>query len=160
MSKTVRELSEELGVSKTTINKLLKDESRQQYVEKVGNKFVISDEGVASITAHFEKSDSSKAKPKSKAKTTAKKEAPVVEEVAQDDKAEVAPAEDSAKVTELEAELEQAKAELEKTKEALEEKESELTQKDDKIDSLKDKVSEVKEATSSQKKSKPWWKIW
>ncbi|WP_062325172.1 MarR family transcriptional regulator [Holzapfeliella floricola] len=117
MSKTVRELSEELGVSKTTINKLLKDESRQQYVEKVGNKFVISDEGVESITAHFANSDSpkSKAKPKAQAKPTSKKEELLTKEEAQDTEVKDE-SEDLSKVTELEAELEQAKAELEKNK--------------------------------------------
>lgn len=53
MPKTIRQLAENLGVSKTAINKLLTPKNRQLYVKKVGNRFLISDEGVKLITAHF-----------------------------------------------------------------------------------------------------------
>lgn len=53
MSKTILELSQELGVSKTAINKWLTPANRKLYVSKVGNKFAINDTGVSLIRQHF-----------------------------------------------------------------------------------------------------------
>lgn len=54
MPKTILELSKELNVSKTAINKLLTPDKRKRYVSKKGNRFLISDDGVNAIKAHFE----------------------------------------------------------------------------------------------------------
>lgn len=53
MPKTILELSKELGVSKTAISKLLTPENRKLYVSNKGNRFLINDEGVNLIRAHF-----------------------------------------------------------------------------------------------------------
>ncbi|HFL3543389.1 TPA: hypothetical protein ACG3PD_003707 [Clostridioides difficile] len=41
--KTIKELAEELGVSKTAINKKVSDENRKLWFAKIGNKFVINE---------------------------------------------------------------------------------------------------------------------
>lgn len=53
MPKTILELSKELNVSKTAINKFLTPDKRKRYVSKKGNRFLISDDGVNVIKAHF-----------------------------------------------------------------------------------------------------------
>lgn len=53
MSKTIRELSEELGVSKTAITKFLTPEKRKLFAKKIDNRLSISDEGVTIIRQHF-----------------------------------------------------------------------------------------------------------
>lgn len=53
MSKTIRELSEELGVSKTAITKFLTPENQKLFAKKIDNQLSISDEGIAIIRQHF-----------------------------------------------------------------------------------------------------------
>ncbi|AWZ43512.1 DUF536 domain-containing protein [Latilactobacillus sakei] len=53
MSKTIRELSEELGVSKTAITKFLTPERRKLFAKKIDNRLSISDKGVSIIRQHF-----------------------------------------------------------------------------------------------------------
>ncbi|SPE23723.1 MULTISPECIES: DUF536 domain-containing protein [Latilactobacillus] len=53
MSKTIRELSEELGVSKTAITKFLTPERRKLFAKKINNRLSISDKGVTIIRQHF-----------------------------------------------------------------------------------------------------------
>lgn len=43
--RTIKELAEEIGVSKTAINKKVTKEIRATYFSKIGNKFVINEEG-------------------------------------------------------------------------------------------------------------------
>ncbi|EGP5233916.1 DNA-binding protein [Enterococcus faecium] len=51
--KTIKELAEELGVSKTAINKKVSKENRKLWFSKVGNKFVINDIGQKAIQSMF-----------------------------------------------------------------------------------------------------------
>lgn len=60
MPKTIRELSEELGVSKTAITKFLTPEKRQLFANKIDNRLSISDEGVSLIREHFSSNSKSK----------------------------------------------------------------------------------------------------
>lgn len=53
MPKTIRELSEELGVSKTAITKFLTPEKRKLFANQIDNRLSISDEGVYVIRSHF-----------------------------------------------------------------------------------------------------------
>lgn len=53
MPKTIRELSEELGVSKTAITKFLTPEKRKLFANQIDNRLSISDEGVSVIRSHF-----------------------------------------------------------------------------------------------------------
>lgn len=53
MPKTIRALSEELGVSKTAITKFLTPEKRQLFANKIDNRLSISDEGVDLIRKNF-----------------------------------------------------------------------------------------------------------
>ncbi|MEB7953784.1 DUF536 domain-containing protein [Enterococcus faecalis] len=51
--KTIKELAEELGVSKTAINKKVSDENRKLWFAKIGNKFVINEVGQKAIKSMF-----------------------------------------------------------------------------------------------------------
>lgn len=51
--KTIKELAEELGVSKTAINKKVSKENRKLWFSKVGNKFVINYIGQKAIKSMF-----------------------------------------------------------------------------------------------------------
>lgn len=50
---TIKELAEKIGVSKTAINKKVTPEMRKDFFSKVGNRFVISEEGQKAITTLF-----------------------------------------------------------------------------------------------------------
>ncbi|CAM3196175.1 HTH domain-containing protein [Lactococcus hircilactis] len=52
--KTIKELADELGVSKTAINKKVTDIERKLWFAKIGNKFVINEDGQKSIKRMFE----------------------------------------------------------------------------------------------------------
>ncbi|PQG82687.1 DUF536 domain-containing protein [Enterococcus faecium] len=49
----MKELAEELGVSKTAINKKVSDENRKLWFSKIGNKFVINETGQKAIKSMF-----------------------------------------------------------------------------------------------------------
>lgn len=51
--KTIKELAEELGVSKTAINKKVSKENRKLWFSKSGNKFVINEIGQKAIKSMF-----------------------------------------------------------------------------------------------------------
>lgn len=51
--KTIKELAEELGVSKTAINKKVSDKNRKLWFAKIGNKFVINETGQKAIKSMF-----------------------------------------------------------------------------------------------------------
>lgn len=55
--KTIKELADELGVSKTAINKKVTDRERKLWFAKTGNKFVINEDGQKSIKKMFEGKD-------------------------------------------------------------------------------------------------------
>lgn len=52
--KTIKELAEEIGVSKTAISKKVTDKQKKTWFTKIGNQFVINEEGQKSIKAMFE----------------------------------------------------------------------------------------------------------
>ena len=51
--KTIRELAEELGVSKTAINKKVSDSERKQWFSKNGNRFLVNENGQKAIRTMF-----------------------------------------------------------------------------------------------------------
>lgn len=51
--KTIRELAEELGVSKTAINKKVSDSERKQWFSKKGNRFLVNEIGQYAIKSMF-----------------------------------------------------------------------------------------------------------
>ncbi|HIZ52328.1 MAG TPA: DUF536 domain-containing protein [Candidatus Enterococcus avicola] len=51
--KTIKDLAEELGVSKTAINKKVSDENRKLWFSKTGNKFMINESGQKAIKSMF-----------------------------------------------------------------------------------------------------------
>lgn len=53
--KTIKELADELGVSKTAINKKVTDRERKLWFAKIGNKFVINEDGQKSIKRMFDR---------------------------------------------------------------------------------------------------------
>ena len=54
MEVTIKELADELGVSKTAINKKIDANFKRQHFAKIGNKFVIDDSGQKAIRIMFE----------------------------------------------------------------------------------------------------------
>ena len=55
VSDIIKELADELGVSKTAINKKVTDRERKLWFSKIGNKFVINEDGQKSIKRMFER---------------------------------------------------------------------------------------------------------
>jgi len=51
--KTIKELADEIGVSKTAINNKVDEEMRNKYYSKIGNKFVINEDGQEEIKSLF-----------------------------------------------------------------------------------------------------------
>lgn len=51
--KTIKELADEIGVSKTAIHKKVTPDMRNKFFSKIGNKFVISEEGQEAIKSTF-----------------------------------------------------------------------------------------------------------
>ena len=51
--KTIRELAEEIGVSKTAINKKVSDSERKQWFSKKGNRFLVNETGQDAIKSMF-----------------------------------------------------------------------------------------------------------
>lgn len=51
--KTIRELADELGVSKTAINKKVSDSERKQWFSKNGNRFLVNENGQKAIRKMF-----------------------------------------------------------------------------------------------------------
>jgi predicted transcriptional regulator len=52
--KTIKELAEEIGVSKTAISKKVTEKQKKTWFAKIGNQFVISEEGQEAIKSLFE----------------------------------------------------------------------------------------------------------
>lgn len=52
--KTIKELAEEIGVSKTAISKKVTDKQKKNWFAKIGNQFVINEEGQKAIKAMFD----------------------------------------------------------------------------------------------------------
>lgn len=52
--KTIKELAEEIGVSKTAISKKVTDKQKKTWFAKIGNQFMISEEGQEAIKSMFE----------------------------------------------------------------------------------------------------------
>lgn len=51
--KTIKELAEEIGVSKTAISKKVTETQKKKWFTKIGNQFVISEEGQKAIKSMF-----------------------------------------------------------------------------------------------------------
>lgn len=51
--KTIKELADDIGVSKTAINNKVTEEIRNKYYSKIGNKFVINEDGQELIRSLF-----------------------------------------------------------------------------------------------------------
>ncbi|MFT9470938.1 DNA-binding protein [Leuconostoc pseudomesenteroides] len=51
--KTIRELADELGVSKTAINKKVSDSERKKWFSKNGNRFLVNENGQKAIRTMF-----------------------------------------------------------------------------------------------------------
>lgn len=58
MSLTIKELADQLAVSKTAIRKHMDDEFRSTYTIKQGNKILIKDDGVEALKEQFKNSES------------------------------------------------------------------------------------------------------
>lgn len=52
--KTIKELAEEIGVSKTAISKKVNEKQKKTWFVKIGNQFVINEDGQEAIKSMFE----------------------------------------------------------------------------------------------------------
>lgn len=64
MTMTIKELAEELGVSKTAINKKINANQKRKHFSKIGNRFVIDSQGQELIRSMFEGENENYRKPK------------------------------------------------------------------------------------------------
>jgi len=62
--KTIKQLADELGVSKTAINKKINENFKRKHFKKNGNKFLIDESGQNAIKSMFTDSSSFNRKPK------------------------------------------------------------------------------------------------
>lgn len=68
--KTIKELAEEIGVSKTAINNNVTPIMREQFFSKVGNRFEINEEGQDIIKAMFTEGIIKQGNPENKTQTS------------------------------------------------------------------------------------------
>ena len=60
MQMTIRQLANELGVSKTTINKIISGLGVQHTIQKVGNKYLLSETQILQIKMQLAQNEKSK----------------------------------------------------------------------------------------------------
>ena len=63
--KTIKELAEEIGVSKTAISKKVTEKQKKTWFAKIGNQFVINEEGQKAIKSMFETVENNQSQTKS-----------------------------------------------------------------------------------------------
>ena len=164
MSKTIKEIAEELGYSKTYISQTIKKEGLQSSLRKIGNKFVIDEELEVLLKEALE------------VETQTENENKTKNEFAYFDNHKLI------KKALIEALEEKSKTKNENTevfdflKEQIKEKDHQLSKKDDQIDELNERLKEVnimlnesrKELADTkkilianqEKKVTRWWKFW
>lgn len=50
---TLSDLAKEIGVTKSAINQKLNQEDKEKYLTKIGNKYIVNDEGITAIKSMF-----------------------------------------------------------------------------------------------------------
>ncbi|MFS1134760.1 DUF536 domain-containing protein [Enterococcus hirae] len=170
--KTIRELAEELGVSKTAINKKVSEENRKLWFAKIGNKFVINEIGQTAIKSMFlTENENLKQKPVvEKSKTENHKNANQVPDLElfsflkkQLDQKDIQLREKNTQIKQMQKLLDQqqqltlqANQQIEKLQEQLQ-----LTYTEESSENESTTLSEATETIDKQiDTKKKWWQIW
>ena len=170
--KTIKELAEELGVSKTAINKKVSDENRKLWFSKIGNKFVINETGQKAIKSMFfnENENSNQQLVGEKTKTETHKNANQVPELEvlslleqQLNQKDMQLQEKDEQIKQMQKLLDhqqqltlQANQQIEKLQEQLQ-----LTYTDESSENKSTTLSEETESIEKQSKTeKKWWQFW
>ncbi|MCU2045609.1 DUF536 domain-containing protein [Enterococcus faecium] len=170
--KTIKELAEELGVSKTAINKKVSDENRKLWFSKIGNKFVINETGQKAIKSMFfnENENSNQQLVGEKTKTETHKNANQVPELEvlslleqQNHQKDMQLQEKDEQIKQMQKLLDhqqqltlQANQQIEKLQEQLQ-----LTYTEESSENKSTTLSEETESIEKQSKTeKKWWQFW
>ncbi|HCD3916283.1 TPA: DUF536 domain-containing protein [Enterococcus faecium] len=170
--KTIKELAEELGVSKTAINKKVSDENRKLWFSKIGNKFVINETGQKAIKSMFfnENENSNQQLVGEKTKTETHKNANQVPELEvlslleqQLNQKDMQLQEKDEQIKQMQKLLDhqqqltlQANQQIEKLQEQLQ-----LTYAEESSENKSTTLSEETESIEKQSKTeKKWWQFW
>lgn len=170
--KTIKELAEELGVSKTAINKKVSDENRKLWFSKIGNKFVINETGQKAIKSMFfnENENSNQQLVGEKTKTENHKNANQVPELEvlslleqQLNQKDMQLQEKDEQIKQMQKLLDQqqqltlqANQQIEKLQEQLQ-----LTYTEESSENKSTTLSEETESIEKQSKTeKKWWQLW
>ncbi|MBK1236555.1 DUF536 domain-containing protein [Enterococcus faecium] len=170
--KTIKELDEELGVSKTAINKKVSDENRKLWFSKIGNKFVINETGQKAIKSMFfnENENSNQQLVGEKTKTETHKNANQVPELEvlslleqQLNQKDMQLQEKDEQIKQMQKLLDQqqqltlqANQQIEKLQEQLQ-----LTYTEESSENKSTTLSEETESIEKQSKTeKKWWQFW
>ena len=170
--KTIKELAEELGVSKTAINKKVSDENRKLWFSKIGNKFVINETGQKAIKSMFfnENENSNQQLVGEKTKTETHKNANQVPELEvlslleqQLNQKDMQLQEKDEQIKQMQKLLDhqqqltlQANQQIEKLQEQLQ-----LTYTEESSENKSTTLSEETESIEKQSKTeKKWWQFW
>ncbi|TNX59814.1 DUF536 domain-containing protein (plasmid) [Enterococcus faecium] len=169
--KTIKELAEELGVSKTAINKKVSDENRKLWFSKIGNKFVINETGQKAIKSMFfnENENSNQQLVGEKTKTENHKNANQVPELEvlslleqQLNQKDMQLQEKDEQIKQMQKLLDQqqltlqANQQIEKLQEQLQ-----LTYTEESSENKSTTLSEETESIEKQSKTeKKWWQFW
>lgn len=164
--KTIKELADEIGVSKTAIHKKVTPDMRNKFFSKIGNKFVISEEGQEAIKSTFivSFSETENQKPETDNSTTkeTKSENTITSEVSENNLSDAA-----IKIIEnYQKQLEQKDKQLSELHKLLDQQQQ-LTLHSNKQNEL---LQLQIEANENEKKEQPvpnqqyikkkWWQIW
>ncbi|HCC4703037.1 TPA: DUF536 domain-containing protein [Enterococcus faecium] len=168
--KTIKELAEELGVSKTAINKKVSDENRKLWFSKIGNKFVINETGQKAIKSMFFNENSNQQLVGEKTKTENHKNANQVPELEvlslleqQLNQKDMQLQEKDEQIKQMQKLLDQqqqltlqANQQIEKLQEQLQ-----LTYTEESSENKSTTLSEETESIEKQSKTeKKWWQFW
>ena len=170
--KTIKELAEELGVSKTAINKKVSDKNRKLWFSKIGNKFVINETGQKAIKSMFfnENENSNQQLVGEKTKTETHKNANQVPELEvlslleqQLNQKDMQLQEKDEQIKQMQKLLDhqqqltlQANQQIEKLQEQLQ-----LTYTEESSENKSTTLSEETESIEKQSKTeKKWWQFW
>lgn len=170
--KTIKDLAEELGVSKTAINKKVSDENRKLWFAKIGNKFVINEIGQKAIKSMFftENENSNQQPVGEKSKTENHKNANQVSELElffflekQLNQKDIQLQEKDEQLKQIQKLLDQqqqltlqANQQIEKLQEQLQ-----LTYTEESSENKSTTLSEKTESIEKQSKTeKKWWQFW
>lgn len=168
--KTIKELAEELGVSKTAISKRVSTKNRKLWFTKIGNKFVINESGQKAIKSMFESDNRNLSRKQvyEKTKTENSKNANQVSEL------ELISLLNN-QLTQKDKQLQEKDQQLKQMQKLLDQQQQLTLQANQQIEKLQEQlqltyeetveneaepVHEENESSNERSTEKKWWQIW